>query len=145
MKLHAQIDGENHFNPLGADSFKKSLKLNPGDYIEVETWQERNINFHRKYFSFLNTVVYFMPEGEKYDRFRNIDALRKELMIMIGEVEIHVSFSGDQNLIPKSISFKSMDNEEFERVYSASIDAALKYFLHDISKENFEKHLINYL
>jgi Protein of unknown function (DUF1367) len=145
MELYAQIDAKNHFNPIGATDFKKSLKIKVGDYIKVETWKERNLNFHRKFFAFLNTVVYFMPEGEKYDRFRNIDCLRAELMIMIGEVDIHISFEGDQNLIPKSISFKSMDNERFEQVYSACIDAALKYFLHDISKENFEKHLLNFL
>jgi hypothetical protein len=145
MYFFAKIITQNQFKPVGTDSFKKSLKLKTDDFIRIEIWKDRNINFHRKYFSFLNTVIYFLPEDERYDRFRNIDYLRKELMIMIGEVDILISFDGTQHLIPKSINFKSMDDQEFERVYSLSIDAALKYFLHDISKEDFENHIINYL
>jgi hypothetical protein len=145
MDFLAKIDGVNHFEPLGAEAFKKSLKLKLNDYIRLETWKERNIIFHRKFFAFLNTVIYFLPEDNKYDRFRNIDYLREELMIMIGEVDIHITFEGEQVLKPKSISFRSMDNERFEKVYSLSVDAVLKYFLHDISKEDFEKHLLNFL
>ncbi len=145
MDFLAKIDGQNHYEPLGADAFKKSLKLKPNDYIRIEKWQERNVNFHRKFFAFLNTVIYFLPEDEKYDRFRNIDYLRYELMIMIGEVNIHLTMVGEQILRPKSLSFKSMDNEQFEQVYSLSVDMALKYFLHDISKEDFEKHILNFI
>jgi hypothetical protein len=145
MELHAKIDSLNHFEPIGAENFKKSLKLKVGDFIKIETWKERNILFHRKYFSFLNTVIYFLPEEELYDKLRSIDYLRGEIMILIGEVDIRVQMDGTQNLWPKSISFKSMDNETFERIYSKSIDAALKYFLNGISKEDFEHHIINYL
>jgi hypothetical protein len=145
MDFLAKIDAINHFEPLGADAFKKSLKLHPGDFIRIETWKKRNILFHRKFFAFLNTVIYFLPEDEKYDRFRNIDYLREELMIIIGEVDIHIRFDGEQHLKAKSISFKSMDNEKFEHVYSLCIDAVLKYFLHNISKDNFEKYLLNFL
>ncbi len=145
MELFAKITDQNHFEPIGADSFKKSLKLKENDYIKIETWKERNLNFHQKFFAFLNTVIYFLTEDEKYDRFRNIDYLRYELMIMIGEVDIHITMQGEQILRPKSISFRSMDNERFERVYSMCVDAALKYFLHHISKENFEKHILNFV
>jgi len=145
MDFLAKIVDNNRFEPLGADAFKKSLKLKLNDYIHIETWQERNILFHRKFFAFLNTVIYFLPEDEKYDRFRNIDYLREELMIIIGEVDIHITLDGEQILRTKSISFKSMDNEQFEKVYSLSVDAVLKYFLYDISKENFEKYLLNFV
>jgi hypothetical protein len=145
MDFLAKIDSVNHFEPLGAEAFKKSLRLKVNDYIKIETWKERNIQFHKKYFAFLNTVIYFLPEDELYDKLRNIDYLRHEIMLLIGEVEIHVSMEGTQSLTPRSISFKSMDNQTFEHIYSMSIDAALKYFLSDISKDNFEKYIINFL
>jgi hypothetical protein len=146
MDFLAKIDTEkNTFIPLGADAFKKSLRLKEGDHIKIETWKERNVLFHRKYFAFLNTVIFFLPEEELYDKLRNIDYLRYEIMLLIGEVDVHVSMEGTQNLTPRSISFKSMDNNRFEDVYTKSIDAALKYFLKDISKEDFEKHIINFL
>jgi len=145
MDFLAKITGQNHFEPLGAEAFKKSLKLKPDDYIRLETWKERNIQFHRKYFAFLNTIIYFLPEDEKYDRFRNIDYLREELMIMIGSVDIHITMDGEQILRPKSISFRSMDNEAFEKVYSLSVDAALKYFLHHLNKEDFERQILSFI
>jgi len=145
MEFLAEVINSNQYQPLGAEAFKKALKLQKGDCIKIEKWILRNVQFHRKFFAFLNTVIYFLPEDKKYDNIRNIDYLREELMIMIGEVDVHVTFDGIQHLKAKSISFRSMDNEKFERVYSLCIDAALKYLLHDISKENFEKYLLNFL
>ena len=66
-------------------------------------------------------------------------------MVLIGEVDIRYQMDGTPNLWPRSISFKSMDNDKFQEIYSKSIDAALKYFLRDISKEDFERHIIGYL
>lgn len=145
MELIAKITAINHFEPVGDDSFKKSLKLKAGDFVKLETWKERNVNFHRKYFAFLNTTIYFLPEDEKFDKLRNIDYLRKEIMIIIGEVDVHISMDGTQHLTPKSISFKSMDNGRFEQIYSLSINAALRYFIRDIPKEEFENHILNFL
>ena len=145
MEFHAKIDSLNHFEPIGAEAFKKYLKLKVGDFVKIETWQERNIKFHRKYFSFLNTVIYFLPEEELYDKLRNIDYLRGEIMVLMGEVDIRYQMDGTPNLWPRSISFKSMDNDRFNEIYSKSIDIALKYFLQGISKEDFEHHIINYL
>lgn len=145
MNLKAIMTGTNTFETESAEDFKKSLKLKPGDFIQIETWKPRSMEYHRKYFSMINTVLYFLPEGEQYDRFRNIDYLRKELQIMCGEVDIHITMDGEQQLIPKSISFKSMEAEEFDRLYRLSLDAALKYLLHDLTEEQFEKNLLGYL
>lgn len=133
------------FEPQSADDFKKSLKLKEGDWVSIKTWKNRNVSFHRKYFALLNTTIYFLPEEEKYDRFRNINFLRKELMIMIGHVDIHVDMEGEQHLIPLSISFESMDDEEFQSIYSLSVDAVLKYFLHQLTQDQFEKHLLSFI
>lgn len=145
MDFLAQISETNKFTPLGAEAFKKSLKLKIGDYVKIETWKERNIQFHRKYFGFLNTVIYFLPEDEKFDKLRNINYLREEIMFLIGAVDIHVSMDGEQHMKAKSISFKSMDNEEFEKIYTDSINAALKHFLHDIPREDFINYILDFI
>jgi len=145
MDFLAKIISKCHFEPVGVESFKKSLKLKEGDFVRIETWKERNILLHRKYFAFLNTVIYFLPEDSKFDKLRNIDYLRKEIMLLIGEVDLHVSMDGTQHMTPKSLSFKSMDESEFERVYRESVTAALKYFLLDIELSDFEAYIINFL
>lgn len=145
MEFKAFITTQNTFETETPEDFKKSLKLKEGDWISIKTWKSRNIFFHRKFFALLNTTIYFMPEDDKYFRFKNIDFLRKELMIMIGNVDIHITMDGDQVLIPKSISFENMDEEEFQRIYTLSVDAVLKYFLHQISKAQFEKHILAFI
>jgi hypothetical protein len=145
MKFHAQILPDNKFKPIDSEDFKKSLKLRPGDYVDIETWKERNLLLHKKYFAFLNTVIYFLPENPEFDKLRNIDYLRKEIMVLIGEVDFRFTMTGEKCIEVRSISFKSMDNERFEWIYSASVNAALKYYLKDISLEDFEAYIINFI
>ncbi|HEY5590648.1 MAG TPA: DUF1367 family protein [Paludibacter sp.] len=145
MDYKAKYLGENVFEPLTSEDFKKSLKLGIGDFVELITWKERNVYFHRKYFALLNTTIYFLPEDEQFDRLRNIDYLRKEIMLLIGEVDIHVSFDGEMHMIPKSISFKSMDESKFQQIYSLSVNAILKTYLKNISIQNFEKYLLSFI
>ena len=145
MILKAKITGENTFDPISADDFKKSFKLKPGDSISIETWKERNINFHRKFFALLNTTIYFLPDDPKYDKLRNIDYLRKELMIITGEVDIHITMDGEQVLIPLSISFKSMNEEKFSRLYSLCVDAIIRYYLPHLTIQQFEHHLLEFI
>ena len=145
MDFHAQILTNNQYKPVGAEDYKKSLKLKPGDFVKIESWQERNLLLHKKYFAFLNTVIYFLPEDLKFDQLRNIDYLRKEIMVLIGEVDFRFTMEGEKCIEVRSISFKNMDNEKFERIYSASVNAALKHYLKDISLEDFEVYIINYM
>lgn len=145
MEFKAIYASDNKIEAETAEDFKKMLKLKAGDQLSIKTWKQRNILFHRKYFALLNTAIYFLPEEEKYDRFKNIDYLRKELQIMIGNVDLHVTMDGDQVLLPRSISFENMDEEEFERIYSLSVDAVLKYFLHYLTMPQFEKHILGFI
>ena len=133
------------FETQSAEDFKKSLKLKPGDGISIKTWKARNLDFHKKFFALLNATIYFLPEEEKYDRFKNVDFLRKELMLMIGNADLHVTMEGEQVLIPNSISFENMDDNEFQNIYSLTVDAILKYFLHHLTQKQFEDHILEFI
>jgi hypothetical protein len=125
--------------------FVISLKLKKDQWINGDTWKERNIMFHRKFFAFLNAAIYLFPEDKKYDSLRNIDYLRKKLMIMIGEVDSIYDMEGREHMQAKSISFKSMDDEAFDRIYKACITAVLNNFLHDISMKDFEDTILTFI
>ena len=125
--------------------FTTSLKLKEDQCISSETWKQRNIDFHRKYFAFLNATIYLLPEDKKYDSLRNINYLRKKLMIIIGEVDSIYDMDGNEHLQAKSISFKSMDDARFTEIYKPCIDATLKHFLHWISMNDFQNTIANFL
>jgi len=125
--------------------FVVSLKLKKGQCMSAETWKDRNIIFHRKFFAFLNASIYLFPEDKRYDPLRNIDYLRKKLMIMIGEVDSIYDMKGVEHMQAKSISFKSMDEETFDRIYKACVTAVLNTFLKDISMKDFEETIANFI
>jgi len=150
MKAKLQIKNLEFFmtgiSAINDDNFKKLLKLDEGDYCEIETWKERNIDFHRKYFALLNCTINHLPENLMVD-FGHIDKIRKYIMILIGEFDVIPTLKEDSNPIPqaRSISFKSMDNNKFSEIYSKSLDVILKHFLKDISMEDFERDILNFI
>jgi len=130
MKIIAKIKERQYFLSgieTEGDNFKKSLKLIEGDNIQIEVWKERNINFHKKYFALIKCTIHHMPEAISYE-FRNIDNLRKYVTILTGRFDLIPSLKGDPIPEAHSISFKSMDNEAFESLYSDSLYIILKHF-----------------
>ena len=145
MKFHARILDKNALSHETDEDFKNWLKLKDGDYCEIETWKERNVTNHRRFFALLNRTIYLLPEEPEYDKLRNIDYLRKELMILIGQVDTHITMKGELILIPKSISFKSMDDVEFNRIYHLCTEKIVRTFLKDISLEDFEVYILKFI
>jgi len=145
MKFHARILDKNALSHETDEDFKNWLKLKDGDYCEIETWKERNVTNHRRFFALLNRTIYLLPEEPEFDKLRNIEYLRKELMILIGQVDAHITMKGELILIPKSISFKSMDDVEFNRIYHLCTEKIVRTFLKDISLEDFEVYILKFI
>jgi hypothetical protein len=149
MKLHAKIEDVKLFLKSVLietdEDYKNSFKLKDGDYIEIETWKERNITNHRRFFALLLRTIYLLPEDSEFDKLRNIEYLRKELMILIGEVNTHITMKGEMILIPKSISFKTMDDVEFNRIYHLCTEKIVNTYLKHISLEDFETYILKFI
>jgi len=62
-----------------------------------------------------------MDEHSQFDRFR------KDLTILAGFYVQTVRLNGEIRTEAQSLAFASMDQEKFERVYSALINAAIKH------------------
>ena len=94
----------------------------PGTVISCEVKEFRNYAFHKKWFAMVKFAYdHYSAEFKSFDTFRN------EITIMAGHFEVVASLgSNSVKKIPKSISFGSMSEEEFERFYSDSINAILK-------------------
>lgn len=135
---------KDYYLPDTDDDFKKSQKVDFGGVVEVEVWKQRNVQLHRKYFAFLNCTLYHMPESVP-DEFRNIDNLRRYITINTGRYDLVPSLKGKPIPQAKSISFKNMDDEDFKKLYSDSIDFVLKYFLKGISLEEFKNDILNFI
>ncbi len=102
---------------------KKKLKL--GEVYQATIVMPRNIKFHRKFFALINMVY------NNQEIYNNIDVLRSDLTIAAGFYDTHTTFNGKERIEARSISFGSMDEIEFEKLYNAFIIVVVKYFKFD--------------
>jgi hypothetical protein len=75
----------------------------------------RNYEFHKKYFQMLKTTL------DMVDLQINMRQWRWMVLVGIGHCE-YIEHCGMPIPIPKSINFASVDDSEFEQIYTDSID-----------------------
>jgi hypothetical protein len=105
--------------------------LEVGEIVDFDAVFKRNGKYHRKFFALLN----FAFEAWEPDRFhksykgmpvaKNFERFRKDVIVQAGFYEQTFDLDGNMKLEAQSISFASMDDVQFEAVYSAVCDVIL--------------------
>lgn len=126
------LKGMSDRDQLAYNRFRSRLKnAEPGEVIEIEAKLPRNSRFHRKFFALLNLGFEHWEPGRKHKQYKgmpvakNFDHFRKEVTILAGFYEQTFDLDGNMKLEAKSISFASMEDDEFEAVYSAVLNVLL--------------------
>jgi len=101
-----------------------------GQIISADIKMARNYGNHRRYFSFINATFGMQ------DHFEEIEAYRYWLTMKCGFFDTIIAPNGTTMFKPKSIAFDSMDEDEFKRVFSESINVFLKYFGGDLTEND---------
>jgi hypothetical protein len=104
------------------DAFKK---LKPDETYQAEITLPRNIKFHRKFFSLIKMIY------ANQEIYKNMDRLRKDLLKSAGYYDEWADFHGEIHREAKSISFASMDQEEFDQMYNRILDEIVFNFNFD--------------
>lgn len=109
------------------------VKMEAGELAEIEVKIPRNPKFHRKMFALL-TVGFdaWEPRRKKFKGQpvqKNFDRWRKDVVIAAGFYEIVATASGGTRFEAKSLSYSSMDDIEFEKVYNAVAQVLLESVL----------------
>jgi len=125
--------------PLYPEDLDEKKKLKLGEMVKCERWKERNIKFHKKFFALLkigleNTKTFTEPIP--------FNAYRAWAVMKAGYHELYKTNRGLM-VLPKSISFKSMDEDEFQELYSAVLDVIIRDTGAD--KQFIEEQLIDFL
>lgn len=107
-----------------------SEKVKIGSIIHGDFKKARNPAFHRKGFALLNLAYEYWVPGEIDDKWgapqKNFDQFRGDLTILAGFYDVVIRLDGSTRIVPKSISFSSMDDAEFEKWYNAVLNVILK-------------------
>jgi hypothetical protein len=106
-------------------------KLKLGTQVRCKITKQRNPLFHRKFFALLNVGFKYWVPGEISSKYgtpeKNFDQYRADVTILAGYFDVAIRLDGSTRVTPKSISFGSMEQDEFEKLYSAVIDVLLKH------------------
>jgi len=122
--------------PLYPSDFDEKRKLKLGQDYEVEVKNPRNVGFHRKFFALLNVG------HENTKMTMPMDTYRRYLLMKSGYFTMYTTDKG-VFYEAQSISFSSMNQDQFEEVYSRVLDKIIE----DIgaTKEDIETMLINFM
>jgi len=125
-------------------------KLKIGENVHGTLRGHRLTWKHRKYFALLNIGFSNWTPGKLDSKYgipeKNFDRFRKDTAILAGFYEVVIRLDGSTRIEAKSINFKSMDQEEFDRLYERTIDVFLKHvYGKDWSKEEIDEAVSKYL
>ena len=137
MKFYAEINSAGKIVPLYDSDYEVFRKIPRNTEIQIEVKQQRNYQHHKKFFALLNMLF------DNQDVFTDIEQLRKELTIESGFYNEYVTFGGEVKREAKSISFASMDQGEFNSLYSKFCDTIIRVMGWDsqMIEENLESYL----
>ena len=122
--------------PIYPSDFDNKRKLKLGEDYECDIKNPRNVGFHRKFFALLNIG----HENTKLEM--PFATYRKYLTVKAGFFTAYQTPKGVY-YDPDSISFASMNQDQFEDLYSRVLDKIIE----DIgaTKSDIEKQLIDFM
>jgi len=107
---------------------EKMKRFPTGEQFEIDIKLSRNPAFHRKVFAFFNYCFgHWLHENDCISEGRQFDIFREHLTVLAGFYESYTNIKGEVRIEAKSLSFGSMDQEEFEECYIALTNAAMKH------------------
>ncbi|OVZ99025.1 hypothetical protein CBW53_03000 [Yersinia frederiksenii] len=119
------------FVPVFEHDLPRLTRFKNGSQYTLELKITRNPDFHKKVFAFFkfcfehwsadNTDLQFMDESEQFNSFR------KNLTVLAGYKIVTYTIDRRMRVEAQSLAFANMKQEEFERCYTALINAASKH------------------
>ncbi len=119
--------------PASEEDKELLSKIKAGRVVKLTLTRIRNYKFHKKFFALLDFAYsYWEPDEGSFNKWgvvpeKNPERFRKDVIILAGYFDATYRLDGDVRIEAKSISFASMSEDEFEKLYSATIDVILKH------------------
>lgn len=135
--------------PADDEAFEVIKKMKAGAIVRCDIRQMRNWKYHKKWFVLAKFAFDIWEETMEPVEYRGqpvrpaFDKFRKDLTILAGYWHPVFNIDGTFKVEADSISWASMDEETFERMYSKTIDAILAKVLprHGLDRRTIDAHV----
>lgn len=130
--------------PMYDSDLDEKHRLRIGDNVLCTIKRPRNYEFHKKYFALLRLTVANLPhliqqQMQIFTEEDLLDCLKIDLGLFT------TRWHGGRPIVKTgSISFAKMDNTEFERFFSRSVDAILRIYLRGTDRQALIEEVENY-
>lgn len=117
--------------------FKRRLEtMKPGTWLRFEWSSPRNGAHHRKFMALLQLVA------ENSETYNTVEKALIAVKLIAGHFEpaVHPQ-TGELIQVPKSISYESMSQEDFDVWYDRAIDAVIQYILPTFDRDTADRLL----
>lgn len=130
--------------PMYDSDLDEKHRLHIGDNVLCTIKRPRNYEFHKKYFALLRLTVANLPhliqqQMQIFTEEDLLDCLKIDLGLFTTRWH-----GGRQIVKTGSISFAKMDNTEFEKFFSRSVDAILRIYLRGTDRQALIEEVENY-
>ncbi len=114
--LFGMVDGlGEHGKKQWRRFFNMLMKLEPGEMVELNTHKDRSGPYHRRHFAIEQALF------EAQERFEHFDQYRYWLKVGAGWVTWAAGPKGGVVPIPRSVSYKSTDQQEFMEFHERAV------------------------
>lgn len=130
--------------PMYDSDLDEKHRLRIGDNVLCTIKRPRNYEFHKKYWALLRLTVANLPhliqqQMQIFTEEDLLDCLKIDLGLFTTRWH-----GGRQIVKTGSISFAKMDNTEFEKFFSRSVDAILRIYLRSTDRQALIEEVENY-
>lgn len=133
MELYVSKTGRGDLRPVTDEDRGELRKIGKGRVVRVKATRVRNPQFHAKFFALLRAGF------ANQDCYEQFEAFRREVTILSGFYNLHYHVDGSVDFVPASVAFHRMDEDEFERLFSAAIDVILQHFVSGMDDEQLRQ------
>ncbi|OKP29407.1 DUF1367 family protein [Serratia fonticola] len=128
------------FCPAFEHDLPRLTKFKNGEVYTADIKLTRNPAFHKKMFAFFGfCFAHWAAENAGYecsDEYTQKEEFRKNLTILAGFFDVVTTIKGETKVRAKSLAYANMEPDEFERCYSAMINAAIKHLFNGTTDRN---------
>jgi hypothetical protein len=121
--------------PMDDEQAEKIKRIKAGSVTRTEIAQMRNARYFRKWFALAKFAYDIWSETVPQMEFRgqavqpSFERFRKDLIVLAGYYHPVFAVNGEMRVEADSISWASMDEELFSKLYSATINAVMSKVL----------------